>query len=120
MAVLEADSGGGVPYRLNAWVGEGHWPPVAQLAVELGLETGTNGQKGGADVSVLRKLGVPELIVVQDASRYFDVHHTTADTVDTLDRAGMARAAAAFAALARFASERAEGLGRLPPEPEAP
>lgn len=119
VAVLEADSGSGVPFRLNAWVGEAHWAAVAQLAAELGLEAGANGQKGGADVSVLRKLGVPELIVVQDASRYFDVHHTPADTVEALDRAGLDRAAGAFAVLARFASQRAEGLGRLPPEAEA-
>lgn len=119
-AVLEADSGSGVPFRLNAWVGEEHWPAVARMAAELGLETGANGQKGGADVMVLRKLGVPELIVGQDASGYFDVHHTRADTVAALDRAGLDRAAGIFAVLARFASERTEGLGRLPPEPEAP
>lgn len=119
VAALEADSGGGAPYRLNAWVGDAHWPAVAQLAATLGLEAGANGQKGGADVSELRKLGVPELIVAQDASRYFDVHHTGADTVATLDRDGLARATGVFAALAHFASERADDFGRVPAEPSA-
>jgi Zn-dependent M28 family amino/carboxypeptidase len=117
VAVLEADSGSGAPYRLHAWVGKGHWAAVAQVAVGLGLEPGANGQKGGADVSVLRKLGVPELIVAQDASRYFDVHHTAADTVGMLDRDGLARATGAFAVLAHFAAQRREGFGRLPPDP---
>lgn len=117
VAVMEADSGSGAPYRLQGWVGDEHWPRIARLAGELGLEAGRNGVEGGTDVTPLRQLGVPELIVSQDASRYFDVHHTAADTVETLDRAGMSRATGVFAMLAHLACERAEGFGRLAPAP---
>ena len=117
VAVLEADSGSGMPWRLQAWVPDEHWPDVARLAPELALEAGKNGQEGGTDVTPLRKLGVPELIVSQDASRYFDVHHTAADTVETLDRAGLSRATGVFAVLTHLACERPQGFGRLPPAP---
>lgn len=117
VAVMEADSGSGLPYRLQAWVGDEHWPRIAQLATELGLEAGQNAQEGGTDVTPLRQLGVPELIVGQDASRYFDVHHTAADTVETLDRGGLDRATGVFAVLTQLACERPEGFGRLPPAP---
>ena len=116
--VREADSGSGAPYRLQAWVGDADWPLVPALAAELGLEAGKNGQEGGTDVDPLRKLGVPELIVSQDASRYFDVHHTAADTVATLDREGLARATGVFAVLAHAMSEREAPLGRLAPSPD--
>jgi carboxypeptidase Q len=117
VAVMEADSGSGAPYRLQAWVDASHWPAVAGLAPSLDLEAGQNGQEGGTDVTPLRKLGVPELIVSQDASRYFDVHHTAGDTAETLDRAGLSRAAGVFAVLTQLACERPEGFGRLPPAP---
>lgn len=117
VAVMEADSGSGRPFRLNGWVAAADWPVLAQLAGELGLESGANGREGGVDVTALRKLGVPELIVAQDASRYFDVHHTANDTLAALDRAGLAQATEVFTALARTASERPEGFGRIPAAP---
>lgn len=112
---LEAHSGSGMPYRLAGWVAEADWPEVTRLAGELGLETGLNRQEGGSDVAALRKLGVPEIIVNQDAGNYFDVHHTANDTMETLDRAGLARATDAFVAIARAAAERDRPFERLPP-----
>jgi hypothetical protein len=117
IVVMEADSGSGAAWRLNAGVAEADWPFVAGLARDLGLEVGANGREGGTDVEPSRKLGVPELIVGQEGGAYFDVHHTAADTVDKLDRAGLAQATGVFAVLAHAASERQEGLGRLPPSP---
>jgi carboxypeptidase Q len=113
--VMEADSGSGMPWKLNGGVAEADWPEVAQLAQELGLELGANGKGGGTDVGEMRKLDAPEIIVVQDASKYFDVHHTRADTVEALDRAGMVRATGVFARIAHRASEREATFGRAPP-----
>jgi hypothetical protein len=115
--VMEADSGSGPVWRLDAAVAPADWPWVAALAAELGLEPGHNGRPGGADLGEMRKLGTPELIARQDASRYFDVHHTRADTVEALDRAGMSQATGVFATLAHAASERGEPLGRVVPVP---
>ncbi len=116
--VMEADSGSGVPWKLNGGVAEADWPEVAQLAQALALEPGSNGKDGGTDVGEMRKLNAPEIIVVQDGSKYFDVHHTRADTVEALDRAGMVRATGVFARIAHQASERAAMFGRAPPPPK--
>ncbi len=115
--VMEADSGSGVPWKLNGAVAEPDWPEVAQLAQALGLELGANGKHGGTDVGEMVKLNAPEIIVVQDAGKYFDVHHTRADTVEALDRAGMVRATGVFARIAHRASERKAPFGRTPPLP---
>jgi carboxypeptidase Q len=111
--MMEADSGSGVVWRLDAAVAPADWPWVTALAAELGLEPGRNGKAGGADLGEMRKLGVPEFVAEQDGNRYFDVHHTRADTVEALDRAGMSQVTGVFAALAHAASERAEPIGRL-------
>jgi Iap family predicted aminopeptidase len=116
--VMEADSGSGMPWRLNGAVADADWPEVAQLAQELGLEPGANGQHGGTDVGEMRKLSAPEIEVAQDGSKYFDVHHTPADTVEALDRAGMIAATGVFARIAHRASERKEPFGRAAPIPE--
>lgn len=113
--VMEADAGSGAPYRLSGWLADADWPEVARLAGELGLEPGENRREGGTDVEPLRRLGVPEIVVQQDASRYFDVHHTAHDTVERLDRDGLARATEAFVAAARLASERPAPFSRVPP-----
>ena len=116
--VLEADSGSGVPWKLEGSVADADFPEVVQLAQALGLELGTNGKHGGTDVGEMRKLNAPEIVVVQDASKYFDVHHTRGDTVETLDRAGMIAATSVFARIAHRASERKEPFGRTPPIPD--
>ena len=115
--VMEADSGSGAPWKLNGAVAEADWPEVVELAQELGLELGANGKSGGTDVGEMVKLNAPEIIVVQDASTYFDVHHTRGDTVEALDRAGLVRATGAFARIAHRASEREAIFGRAPPLP---
>ncbi len=117
VVVMEADSGSGAPWRLNAGVSDTDWPWVAALGPEVGLVTGANGKDGGTDVEPVRKLGVPELVVTQDASAYFDVHHTAADTVERLDRAGISQATGVFAVLTHAVSERPAPLGRLQPRP---
>jgi len=116
--VMEADSGSGVPWKLDGGVAGADWPEVVQLAQELGLEPGANGKNGGADLGEMRKLNAPAIVVVQDASKYFDVHHTRADTVDALDRAGMVQATGVFARIAHLASEREAPFGRAPPAAE--
>ncbi len=116
--VMEADSGSGTPWKLEGAVADADWPDVVRLAQDLGLELGANGQHGGTDVGEMRKLHAPEIIVVQDGSKYFDVHHTRADTVEALDRAGMVRATGVFARIAHHASEREAAFGRSAPAPE--
>src|SRR5262249_50824428 len=45
---------------------------------------------GGADVGPMAALGVPAIGFDHDSSRYFDVHHTDADTFDKIDPIALA------------------------------
>lgn len=53
---------------------------------------------GGDDVGHLVAIGVPQLAMRQENSRYFDIHHSAEDTLDKVDPAEMDKAAAAWAA----------------------
>lgn len=53
---------------------------------------------GGADTAALRALGVPEAELNQDASRYFDLHHSADDTLDKIDPKELAQNVAVWAA----------------------
>ena len=55
---------------------------------------------GGADIGPLKEGGVPLLGCASDARRYFDVHHTHADTLDKVDPEELAQHVAAIAVLA--------------------
>jgi Zn-dependent M28 family amino/carboxypeptidase len=41
---------------------------------------------GGSDIEDLEAMGVPVVSLHQDATRYFDIHHSADDTLDKVDR----------------------------------
>ena len=51
---------------------------------------------GGADVGPMQAFGVPVLGLDVEGSRYFDYHHTHADTFDKIDRKEILSCEAAF------------------------
>jgi hypothetical protein len=53
---------------------------------------------GGSDVRGLVKAGAPPVAFHQDASRYFDWHHSSEDTLDKIDPAQLNQNVAAWAA----------------------
>lgn len=113
---LEADFGSGAVHTLNADVPDAEWPRIARFAEllkPLGVALGKDGDEGGSDLNPLHQRGVPVLSPRQDGTRYFDLHHTAADTVETLDRAGLAQNVAVYAVLAWLGSQ-SEAFGRLP------
>jgi len=55
---------------------------------------------GGADVGQMRKLGLPVIDLNQDASRYFDLHHTANDTLDKVNPDHLRQNLAAWVTLA--------------------
>jgi hypothetical protein len=59
---------------------------------------------------------VPLLDVRQDASTYFDFHHTANDTVDKLEPIHQAQVARTYATLAWLAAEQEVDFGRTPKE----
>ena len=69
---------------------------------------------GGADVGQMRKIGLPVIDLNQDASRYFDWHHTANDTLDKGDPADLRQNVAAWVTLV-WAVTRSDGeFGPVP------
>ena len=62
----------------------------------------------------MRADGVPQFALRQDASRYFDSHHTANDTADKIDRAGMDANAAGVAAFAFAAASIEPAFEKIP------
>ncbi len=86
----------------------------------LGIARDDGDARPGTDVSPLVNAGVPTIEVRQDASRYFDVHHTANDTSDKLDASALAQVSAAFAEVAARIADLDGDLGRVPESKRKP
>lgn len=114
---MEADLGGGAVWRVQSLVA-----PEAVAAVDairealkpLALEAGANDAHGGSDLGPLHALGVPLLDLAQDATNYFDVHHTVDDTLPKIDGKTLNQVVAAYAVAAYMAASKNGDFGRLP------
>jgi carboxypeptidase Q len=117
IVAMEADMGTDRAYSvryLGSEEGKGRFLGVAYAATVLGVATGFDDAESGADVALLRALGVPILEIRQDATRYFDVHHSANDTLDKIDRDALASVAATYATVAYQTSEMDGDFGRVP------
>lgn len=122
-AALESDFGSGRVWRLrgrtDAAEARAVLAELAPLVAGLGVELdAVEAASGGADVSTIRKLGVPVFDLSHDGTNYFDVHHSADDTADKIVPHDLAQATAAFASIAWALAERPALLARTPPEPE--
>ncbi|MEJ2161228.1 MAG: hypothetical protein P8X53_12235 [Chromatiales bacterium] len=86
-----------------------------KLIEPLGIARGNNEAYGGADLVAMRDLGMPVLGPRQDASLYFEVHHTVNDTLDKISREGLDQNVATYAVLTYIAAAIEQDFGRLPP-----
>jgi hypothetical protein len=117
VAALESDAGAGPLRGIGATLGDGgveRLREVASLLAPLGADAVTS-PGGGADIGPLRQEGVPVIGMRQDGTRYFDWHHTAADTLDKVDPAELARNAAAMAVLAFVLADMEPTLPRPGP-----
>ncbi len=100
---IESDSGSGAPYGFSIKTDD----PKAEARVmswrkafaPLNADHFFTGW-AGADISPLTKAGVLSMSLAPDASHYFDVHHSPADTVEKIDPARIEGNAAAMALMA--------------------
>ena len=114
---IEADLGADRIYAarfLGAPTYEPVFTQVIAALLPLGIRIDSAPAHGGADLSPLVHEGVPVIDLQQDATRYFDLHHTANDTLDKVDRVNLDHVVAAYAALIYAAADAPEGFGRIP------
>jgi Zn-dependent M28 family amino/carboxypeptidase len=101
IAALETDAGGFTPrsfgvdtikglYRLAA-----SWKNLFSPYLIDKIEK----EGGGAEISALKELGVPCIGFEPDTQRYFDIHHTAADTFDKIKKRELELGAGGIGAL---------------------
>jgi carboxypeptidase Q len=116
LAAIESDSGPGHPTGISGHAGNRAiemLEPLAQLLLSQGAGIVRQTQAAeGADVSPLDAAGVPTFAPLQDVRRYFDYHHTAADTFDKVNPRELAENAAVIAALAYTIANLPEPLPR--------
>ena len=84
------------------------------LGIPLGVAAGDNAGFVGSDAGVgLAREGWAGMALVQDASRYFDWHHTANDTLDKVDPAQLRQNVAAWAVTAWLAAQSPEAFGPI-------
>ena len=88
---------------------------IHALLEPIGIELGDNKAGGGADLSPMRKLGMPVLSLTHDDTNYFDYHHTPDDTLDKIDRDDINQNVAAYVTAAYVAANIEQDFGRLAP-----
>jgi len=119
---FEADSGAGRVLRYLTRFAAGEEVATAELGerlAALAIPAGEGEARGGADLSPLKKLGLPLVDLRQDASLYFDIHHTENDTLDKIDPAHLRQVTAAFATALDWAAGRPQPFPFLAPDPPA-
>ena len=121
IAAIESDGGAGRPKGFGCTSNDPDLARVQQLGALLrGIGAGNVAAGGGgADVSPMRKQGVPTLGLNQDSHWYFDYHHTPADTPDKVDPQELALNVAAMAVMAWSLAEIEPRLTNFPPPPPA-
>ncbi len=111
---LETDSGGFHPRGFEVQGSEQAVRQVADIAslLEPIGATRTKAGHAGSDVGIMESAGVPLLGLSVEGSRYFDYHHSEADTLDKVDPRDLARDVAAVAVVSYVAADMPEPLAR--------
>ena len=111
----ESDLGADRIYRMSASVKPEARPAVAQIATVLKpLGVAYDPKRpggGGSDLSQMHGVGMAALSLSQDATRYFDWHHTSNDTLDKIDRDALAQNVAVYAVWSYMAAQAQGDFG---------
>ncbi|MBL8297157.1 MAG: M28 family peptidase [Rhodanobacteraceae bacterium] len=113
----EADMGGDRIWRLNASVKPEALPAIdamMQVLAPLGVSRGSERANGGPDLSPMHAEGMAALSLSNDATRYFDYHHTADDTLDKIDPQQLAQVVAVYVSWAYMAAAADGDFGSAP------
>lgn len=114
---MEADLGDGRVFESRFLGPDGARPlfrAVASAAEPLGARLSAEDAHGGSDLIPLMSAGVPVIDLRQDATGYFDFHHTANDTLERVRKPELDHATAAFAAVTWAAADISGDFGRIP------
>lgn len=104
----ESDLGADRIWRARTSFGAGRESYAAAIQAALApldIVAGGNDATPGADITALVQSGVPAMGLDQDASRYFDVHHTANDGLHMIDREQLRQNVAAWAIFLYLAAD---------------
>ena len=114
----ESDAGADRIWKITASVKPEARDAIAQMAAvmqPLGVEYDANAPgNGGSDLSAVHAVGMAGLSLHQDATRYFDWHHTANDTFDKIDPEQMRQNVAVYAIAAYLAAQANGDFGSKP------
>ncbi|MCB1561039.1 MAG: M28 family peptidase [Xanthomonadales bacterium] len=111
----ESDLGADRIYALRSSMGDqpdATIKAMADLMAPLGIPYDDSEGHAGADISGLVNRGMPFVALEQDATRYFDYHHTANDTLDKVDAEALDQQVAAYAIFAWLAADGDSDFGR--------
>lgn len=110
IAAIETDAGGFSPRAFTVDADSLVIPKIAQWAYALAPLEADKIVKGhgGADISELKKQGVPTIGLRPDWHRYFDYHHSDLDTIDKVNERELEAGAIAMAVMSYVLAE--EGI----------
>ena len=116
IAAVESDAGGAHPLGFTVKMSAEalrSLRPVADVLRPVGSTLFRSiEQSPGADIDPLVKAGVPGIGIMQDGRRYFDFHHSAADTLDKVDPQELKENAAAMAVMGYVLAATPEPLPR--------
>ena len=108
VVIGESDIGADRAWQVQLPAGSSKTPEMLDYAAAvapIGVVVGPEPSRGsGDDTADLVRAGVPAFAVHQDASRYFDWHHSSEDTLDKVDRDQLNQAVATWAAFVYVAA----------------
>jgi hypothetical protein len=116
IAAIESDAGAGHPLGFAMKMSPealASLKPVAEALRGVGATIlRSTDRSPGSDIDPLVKAGVPGIGIIEDGRKYFDYHHTAADTLDKVDAQELRENVAAMAAMGFFLAASPDPLPR--------
>jgi Zn-dependent M28 family amino/carboxypeptidase len=113
--VAESDFGADRVWKIDSKLGkdrEAEAKTLQAALAPLGIVPGSLDQADGSDIGPMLADGMPGVTLAQDGTHYFDLHHTSDDTLDKVDPEALRQNVAAWTTMLAVLS------GGIEPEPK--